>query len=206
VLRTLPVQIGGFGLFDRFVAFSPDGKTVVTNTGFGDLNLWDILTGKLERTLETTGGYVRGIVFSQNGITLVTTHGPWQEPACVRVWDLPTGQVKRKLAVSTGPHPALSLSDDGKRLSVKQGDSTVQLWDVHTRRLLATLVHLPASKPGAPLTDWVVFTPDGYYDGSRRAEQFIRWRLDNRLFPARKFERRFRRPDVVRDVLQQSKK
>ena len=51
-------------------------------------------------------------------------------------------------------------------------------------RLLVTFMILPASQQGAALTDWIAFTPEGYYTGSAGAARFIRWRVGDTLFSA----------------------
>ncbi len=58
------------------------------------------------------------------------------------------------------------------------------------------------SPQGSQITDWIAYTPDGYYDGSPGAAKFIRWRVGDQLYPAAKFETQFHRPDLVRKALQ----
>src|SRR5262249_26129597 len=56
------------------------------------------------------------------------------------------------------------------------------------------------AKP-APLPDtdeWFVTTPEGYFDSSTNAARFIRWNVGSTLYPAERYLRRFRRPDLVR--------
>src|SRR5262249_10545742 len=57
---------------DLAVAFSPDGKTVVTG-GDGTLKRWDVATGKLLAPLP--GTYIGRMVFAPNGRWLVAGSG-----------------------------------------------------------------------------------------------------------------------------------
>jgi hypothetical protein len=77
----------------------------------------------------------------------------------------------------------------------------VKLWDASQGRLLATLRILPPGQEGQVSTDWIAFTPEGYYDSSAGAGAFIRWRVGDQLFPAEIYEKTFHRPDRVRKAL-----
>ena len=50
-------------------------------------------------------------------------------------------------------------------------------------------------------TDWISFTPDGFYDGSAGIEKFIRWRVGEELFPDEKFKTERHRPDLIARAL-----
>lgn len=77
----------------------------------------------------------------------------------------------------------------------------MKLWDTASGRLLTTLMTLPPSKEREVSTDWLAFTPEGYYDGSEGAKRFIRWRVGDELFPAERYESTFHRPDLVQKTL-----
>jgi hypothetical protein len=77
----------------------------------------------------------------------------------------------------------------------------IKLWDAHSGQLLVTLLILPPGKEGEASLDWIAFTPEGYYDGSAGAGQFIRWRVGDQLLPAETYERTFHRPDLVQKSL-----
>ncbi|TVY78253.1 Vegetative incompatibility protein HET-E-1 [Lachnellula suecica] len=49
------------------VAFSPDGKQVVSGSGDSTVRLWDAATGKAQQTLEGHTSYVRSVAFSPDG-------------------------------------------------------------------------------------------------------------------------------------------
>jgi WD40 repeat protein len=90
---------------------------------------------------------------------------------------------------------------DGKTLVTGGEDRTVRLWQVRRGRLLATFMILPSGKEGDAFTDWIAYTPEGYYDGSDNAGRFIRWRVGNDLHSAKRHERTFHRPAVVQQAL-----
>jgi hypothetical protein len=49
--------------------------------------------------------------------------------------------------------------------------------------------------------DWLITTPEGYYDGSLNGAQMVRWRVGDSLFPVEQYEGRFKRPDLVARAL-----
>jgi RNA polymerase sigma factor (sigma-70 family) len=109
------------------VAFSPDGRTVVTGLHGGTVYIWDAATGKYLGWLPSQGqgDVIWGIEFSRDGRHLVTASytGP------VRVWELDTmTQVFRR---TDGPSSALgvSLSADGRAALAAQQRAPI-LWSL----------------------------------------------------------------------------
>jgi WD40 repeat protein len=54
------------------VAFSPDGKTVVSGSGDGTLRVWDIASGVSLHTLKGHSDVVYAVAFSPDGKTVVS--------------------------------------------------------------------------------------------------------------------------------------
>src|SRR5262249_7744963 len=101
------------------------------------------------------------------------------------------------------PVAAFSLSPDGRRLALRRRDGMVQIRDAQGARLLVTFTVLPSASPGKASKDWIAFTPDGYYNGSPGAEQFIRWRVGKNLCPGRLVEGDSRRRALVQEGLRE---
>src|SRR5260221_8329342 len=68
------------------VAFSPDGKKIVSGCADGPAKVWDAATGKEILSLQCGRVGVRSVAFSPDGKLIVTGSSP------IKVWDVATGQ------------------------------------------------------------------------------------------------------------------
>ena len=57
------------------VAFSPDGKTVVSGSRDNNIKLWSVETGQEIKTLVGHSNYVTSVAFSPDGKTVVSGSG-----------------------------------------------------------------------------------------------------------------------------------
>jgi WD40 repeat protein len=115
------------------VAFSPDGKTVISSTSGIDntIRVWESDTGTERMVMKVEKG-ASTIILSPDGRTLYSIG--WL--GSVRIWDIATG--KERPGYATQPGVAyLAISPDGRRLASAQG-GTVQIWDTGTGNVLGT--------------------------------------------------------------------
>ena len=113
------------------VAFSPD-RTRVVMGGYDDhMLVVDVTTGKKIRELKGVsndlGGRVSAFAFSPDGHTLA-----WGGPTdgIVRLVDLATGTIRRRLTGNNVCGDCLVFSDDGKTIVAGCGDGTALVWDL----------------------------------------------------------------------------
>ncbi|MGW6933533.1 nSTAND1 domain-containing NTPase [Lentzea sp. NPDC054927] len=108
------------------IAFSPDGRTVLTGSYDGTGRLWDLRDGTPERILVGHDGPVVCVAWSPDGTRVAT--GSWDGTA--RIWDPASGV---GLAVLTGHDnwvSAVNWSPDGRQLATASQDNTAGIWDV----------------------------------------------------------------------------
>jgi len=113
------------------VAFSPDGKQVVSGSDDGTVRLWDAATGAPLQTLEGHTDWVRSVAFSPDGKQVVSG----SDDKTVRLWDAATGAALQTLEGHTSSVRSVAFSPDSKQLPilqvsnhwVKEGDTNI-LW------------------------------------------------------------------------------
>ncbi len=112
------------------VAFSPDGKTVLTGSHDNTARLWDGATGQPTGPPMEHPDSVRSAVFSPDGKTVLTVC----DDGNVRLWDSVTSrQVGQPLAQS-GELYSVAWRPDGKAFVTGGVRVGAQLWDAATRR------------------------------------------------------------------------
>ncbi len=166
------------------------------NNEFVDrVRLWDAHTGELKRDFAAEKIHGRPMALSPDG-TIVATGGK-----SIQLWDVRTGQKLRELFGHLKRTQSIEFSADG-RLIVSGGSyGTTNLWEVATGRHLATLFAFIESNNGTATDDWLVSTPDGFYDGSADVDRFLAWRVDDDLQTPSTLKRELHRPDQVEATL-----
>jgi WD40 repeat protein len=158
---TLAFQVGHSGAVSK-VAFSPDGKTLVTEgLDDGTVRLWDPGSGQLRVILRGQGQF-RG--FSPDGEKLATSvllEGTSQDQV-FRWWDAADGQFHRALRLpAAGAVPPL-LSPDGRLLATWGAGRTVRVWNAQDGDLRMTFQAVPPGDgPAGSGAVELTFSPDG---------------------------------------------
>ncbi|KAH6663640.1 hypothetical protein B0J14DRAFT_682901, partial [Halenospora varia] len=135
----------------NLVAFSPDGKQVVSGSDDHTVRLWDAATGTALQTLEGHSDCVNLVAFSPDGKQVVSG----SDDHTVRLWDAATGTALQTLEGHSDCVNSVAFSPDGKQVVSGSDDHTVRLWDAATGTALQTL------EGHFPCVTLVAFSPDG---------------------------------------------
>ncbi|KJA23435.1 hypothetical protein HYPSUDRAFT_137760, partial [Hypholoma sublateritium FD-334 SS-4] len=114
----------------RSVAFSPDGKHIVSGSLDKTIRIWDAETGKqIVQPLRGHTSTVISVAFSNDGKRIVSGSHDWT----VCIWDVEAGkQVGPPFQRHTAPVLSVAFSLDDKHILSGSDDKTVRLWDLET--------------------------------------------------------------------------
>src|SRR5262249_1603049 len=95
----------------RGLAFSVDGKSIISGGGDGCIHVWQAKSGQRVRSFRVCAGslyYVLAIHAKSNRVVTGTSTGD------IDVWNLATHKRVHRLKGHTGAISSLAISDDGK--------------------------------------------------------------------------------------------
>ncbi|MGB8321751.1 MAG: GAF domain-containing protein [Candidatus Acidiferrum sp.] len=140
------------------LAFTPDGRRLVSGSWDQTVKMWDVSTGLPVGVVSNNIHYVQALASSRDGRWIAAENSA----DSVTIWDTATGQPVHTLPTDRKVHGAgnnwvysIAFSPDGRLLASGLDDKTIRIWDV---------------KSGQPLHDftankrsviYVAFSPDG---------------------------------------------
>ena len=124
------------------VAFSADGKRIVSGSWDNTVKVWDVDKGQDILTLKGHTGPVESVAISADGNRIVSG----SRDQTLKVWDAATGQEVLTLKGHTNWVTSVAFSADGKRIVSGSGDlldrikpAEVKLWEADTGQEVLTL-------------------------------------------------------------------
>ena len=116
------------------VAFSPDGRSMVSGSADRTARVWDRASGRNVMILEEHKADVRSATFSPDGERIVTAG----EDNVAFVWQVSNGRILLALMGHTYYVQSAIFSPDGLRISTSSNDRSAKLWDATDGRELVT--------------------------------------------------------------------
>ncbi|WP_371614397.1 helix-turn-helix domain-containing protein [Streptomyces sp. NBC_00454] len=150
------------------LAFSPDGRRLLTTSVGGFVNVIDLTTGEQSDRFDTHQGVVQDLAVSPDGKILATAG----DSRAIKLWDTVTHREIAVLSGHSAPIQVLAFSGDGRTLASAGDDHTIVTWEVGTGRRLATLTGHTGTVRG------LAFTADGALVSGGQDGRIIRWSLD----------------------------
>jgi WD40 repeat protein len=132
------------------VAFSPDGRTLVSADGGRNLYLWDVARRVRTATVRNPTHSMFSVAFSRTG--LLVTCGGGRE---ISLWDIARKTRTAAMENPSGTAWAPAFSPDGTVVAVSHPAVGTTLWDTTRHTLIATLT------TQGPNGARVAFSPDG---------------------------------------------
>jgi WD40 repeat protein len=211
-LTSPPVNSQLFGA----LRFSPDGRTLAVASSAQQtqqeedgprlvttrvvVELRDGRTGNLQRQIGKeqgelgTNAHIEFFAWSPDGQHLAAA----SQNRGIFVWNTRTGVLEARFDAHFQTPRALCWLGPN-RLASTGDDGMLFVWNTRTQHLAATQLWL-RPKDGSSI-EWLAWTPDGFFDTSRGALPFVRFRAGSRLLaPGALFKERFN-PAKVRAAL-----
>lgn len=176
------------------VAFSPDGQYVASGSVDKTIRLWEVATGRFIRSLTGHEGKVNTVSFSPDGKEIISG----SQDRTVRVWNVSDGREIRIMSGHVGTVFTVASTTDGEWLASASDDGSIIFWKKESGIRLATLVSQRNSD------DWLVVSPQGFFDGSPPAWDQLLWRFGKNTFnfkPVEVFFSEFYSPGLLADLL-----
>ncbi len=140
------------------VAFSPNGRQVLTVSSDSTIRLWDPVTGKELRRIESYEASLNAVVFTPDG-KAVLTGGLGATP---RLWDAASGKELLRYVGHRAKVNSVAYSPDGSLIISGYDDETASLWDAKTGDEIRKFVAHPDDDREIPYqVRCVAFSPDG---------------------------------------------
>jgi WD40 repeat protein len=149
------------------VAFSLDGRYLITGSNDQRVKVWDVATGREQRTFQDATGQVRLLVLSPDGTRMATG----SEGNTLKLWDVASGKELCTLPNIRGSWDvleSLAFSPDGTRLASGHMSGLVTVWEVASAKELRTLRGRNGNIVG------VAFSPDGSRLVTHSADQTVK--------------------------------
>jgi WD40 repeat protein len=172
------------------LAFSADGRILASATGdfpTDHIEMWDVATGSLVRTIEVPTRGILSLAFSPDNRTLASAG----DDKIISLWNQDNGTQIGSLRGHDASVSSLVFTKEGTLLSGSH-DGSVKIWRAGSFDLLATMAWQPSS-------EWIVFTPEGFFEAEGRTRLAIVRGIE--AYPIDAAYDLLHRPDLVREKL-----
>ncbi|KAE9400478.1 WD40 repeat-like protein [Gymnopus androsaceus JB14] len=123
------ILIGHTG-YVKSVAFSPDGRRIVSGSDDHSVQVWDAESGKaVGNPMKAYAGQFKSVAFSPDGQRIVSG----SDDGSVLVWDAESGKaVGKPMKGHTDQVNSVAFSPDGRRIVSGSSEHSVQVWDAES--------------------------------------------------------------------------
>jgi hypothetical protein len=140
----------------RSVAYSPDGRYIISGSSDCTIRIWDAETGAAPgNPLEGHTYWWESFAYSPDGRHVISG----SDDCTIRIWDVKTSAaVGNPLKGHTGWVQSLAYSPDGRHITAGFSDWSIRIWDVETGVAVGSPLEGHAH-PAQP----IAYSPDGQY-------------------------------------------
>jgi len=157
--------------------------------------IWDIPTNReisksaVQYGAHTPTGWIDSLTLSHDGRFAL-----WSENTTLYLCEISTGKVIRTFSGHMNRISSIGISPDGKYVYSGSYDGTTRLWDINTGKEIAQFISFTDG-------EWIVITPEGYYNASANGDKHLNVRIGNNVYGIENYREAFFRPDLVKVAL-----
>ncbi len=170
---------------------SPDQQQLLSASWDGSIRLWNIGTGLMNKKFLGHHGSVHTAIFSPDGRSIYSAGADRQ----IRVWDIATARIIRTFEGHNAEVTSLLFSPDNKMLISHSVDGSTKFWDLNSGKEFFEHIHFGEN-------EWMVKNPEGYFNGTQEARQFIHFVDGLKTYAVDQFFDEFYRPDLLPRIFQ----
>ncbi len=170
---------------------SDDQQQLLTASWDGSIRLWNISTGLMSRKFSGHHGAVHAAIFSPDGRTIYSAGAD----RAIRQWDIASSKIVRTLEGHKGEVTSLLFSPDNKMLISHSVDGATKFWELNSGKEFFEHIHFGEN-------EWMVKNPEGYFNGTQEARQFIHFVDGMKTYSVDQFFDEFYRPDLLPKIFQ----
>ena len=134
-------------------------------------------------------GPITSVAISPDGRYALS--GSWKT---LKLWEISTGKEIRTFKGHIDGVTSVAISPDGRYALSGGDDGTLRLWDISTGKEIAQFISFTDE-------EWVVITPEGYYNASQNGDKHLNVRIGNNVYGIENYREAFYRPDLVKLAL-----
>ena len=113
------------------VAYSPDGKRIISGSGDNTVKIWDANTGECLKTLEGHSEGINSVSYSPYGKYIASCSGTFfkkNDDKTIKIWNANTGECLKTLEGHSLGVLSVAFSPDGTKIISGSWDKTIKIW------------------------------------------------------------------------------
>jgi WD40 repeat protein len=172
------------------VAFSPNGRQVLSGSNDKTLRLWDATEGALLRTFTGHSESVTSAAFSSDGRQVLSGSAD----KTLKLWDAASGALLRTFEGHSDRVSSVAFSADGRQVISVGLNGITGIWNRATGELVANSLATPQG-------EWLAMTPAGFIASSRSVSDLLSIVRGLNVITIDQVHQSLFNPDLVREAL-----
>jgi WD40 repeat protein len=174
----------------QYLAMHPN-KPIFASAGWdGKARVWDINSGLQLYKITSHTDKVGAVAFNQLGTILATG----SDDRSIKLWESNTGKEISTLKGHSSAVSHIEFSPDKKHLISQSIDGIIKIWDLNNYKEKASYFTFGNK-------DWLVSSPDGYFDATEKVKEYIYFIRGNESFSLDQFFDDFYKPRLLQKIL-----